>query len=140
MVKHLFVPDAVCFVMKLSLCGKLNLAMAELPQDTAEIVWSLKRELLSFVNDATATEFAIFELFGENELTIVIFDELSSVKQKASDWFERLSSLQLRSADSQPMVSSDMLYLIERSVAQIQANLPAMGQSIQEVKQEWNLL
>jgi hypothetical protein len=49
MVKHLFVPDAVCFVMKLSLCGKLNLAMAELPQDTAEIVWSLKRELLSFV-------------------------------------------------------------------------------------------
>jgi len=46
---------------------------------------------------------------------------------------------QLRSADSQPMVSSDMLYLIERSVAHIQANLPAMGQSIQEVKQEWNL-
>jgi hypothetical protein len=122
------------------MCEELNLAMAELPQDTAEIVWSLKRELLRFVNDATATEFAILEFFGENELTVVIFDELSSVRQKASDWFERLSSLQLRSADSQPVVSSDMLYLVERSITQIQASLPAMEQSIQEVKKEWNLL
>ncbi|WP_019499618.1 hypothetical protein [Pseudanabaena sp. PCC 6802] len=114
--------------------------MADLPQDMADIIWHLKRELLSLVNDTTATEFMVLELFGENELTEVIFGELSNVREKASSWFERLSSLQLLSADSQPVIASDMLYLIERSIEQIQANLPAMKQSIQEVKKDWDLI
>ncbi|HAT15167.1 MAG TPA: hypothetical protein DCS91_17725 [Microcoleaceae bacterium UBA11344] len=112
--------------------------MAKFPNELAEIIWNLKRQLLDIVDAATA-ELTLFELFGETSDTIPFLDELKSVAERAVPWFSRLSNFQLRIAESQPTISADMLNLVNQSIERIQMEIPAMSRSIQEVKTEWNL-
>jgi hypothetical protein len=142
--------------------------MAKLPIEESEIVWTLKRQLLEIINTATAAEETLFSnhgeteltvavldelkrvsdtaaeetLFsnhGETELTVAVLDELKRVSERATPWFSRLSNLQVRIAESQPDIAFDMLDLLNRSIIQIQIEVPALERSIQEVKQDWNL-
>lgn len=113
--------------------------MAKFPNELAEDIWNLKRQLLEIVDAATAAELALFELFGETSDTIPFLDELKSVAERATPWFSRLSNFQLRIAESQPAISADMLNLVNQSIERIQIEIPAMERSIQEVKTEWNL-
>ncbi|MFP4298298.1 MAG: hypothetical protein ACLFT0_10595 [Spirulinaceae cyanobacterium] len=113
--------------------------MAKIPDKLAERIWSLKRQLLEIVNAATLAEFTLFERFGETNETLPLLDELKNVAERAAPWFSRLSKFQLRFAESQPVLSADMLNLVRQSIERIQAEIPAMEQSIQEVKNEWNL-
>lgn len=59
--------------------------------------------------------------------------------ERATPWFSRLSNFQLRIAESQPTAPSDMLEMLNRTIDQIQAEIPALERSIQEVKIDWNL-
>ncbi len=113
--------------------------MAKFTHELAETIWSLKRQLLDIIDMATSAELALFEQFGETNDTISLLDELKNVSERASSWFSRLSNFQIRSAESQPILSSDMLNLVNQSIHRIQMELPAMERSIQEVKTEWNL-
>jgi hypothetical protein len=70
----------------------------------------------------------------------MVLDELKRVSERATPWFSRLSNLQIRIAESQPEVTFDMLDLLNQTITQIQIELPALERSIQEVKQDWNLL
>jgi hypothetical protein len=114
--------------------------MAKLPIEESETIWTLKRQLLEILNSATAAEEALFSNHGETDLTLTVLDELKRVSERATPWFSRLSNLQIRIAESQPNVAFDMLGLLNRTVAQIQVEVPALERSIQEVKQDWNLL
>ncbi len=100
--------------------------MAKIPDELAETIWSLKHQLLKIVDAATSAEF-------------ILLDELKNVAERAAPWFSRLSNFQLRIAESQPVLSADMLNLVRQSIERIQVEIPAMEQSIQEVKNEWNL-
>ncbi len=113
--------------------------MAKLPGELTETIWLLKRELLGLIEDSTATEFTLFSLVGETQDTLPFLDELKNVSERAKTWFSRLSNSQIRIADSQPNISPDMLKLVIQSVEQIQAEIPAMKRSIEEVQQEWSL-
>jgi hypothetical protein len=114
--------------------------MAKLPIEESEIIWTLKRQLLEIINTATAAEENLFSNHGETELTVAVLDdELKRVSERATPWFSRLSSLQVRIAESQPDIAFDMLDLLNRSIIQIQIEVPALERSIQEVKQDWNL-
>jgi 3-methyladenine DNA glycosylase/8-oxoguanine DNA glycosylase len=113
--------------------------MAKLPRETSETIWSLKRQALEIVEEATAAEAAIFELFGETGTTVPFMDEMKSVAQEAASSFSQLSNLQLRIAETQTTASYDMLELLARVIARTQARIPAWERSIQEVKIEWNL-
>jgi hypothetical protein len=55
--------------------------MAQLPQEKAEIIWLLKRQLLEITDRAKNSEFSIFEAFGETERTISYLDELQNKQQ-----------------------------------------------------------
>jgi hypothetical protein len=114
--------------------------MAKLSIEESETIWTLKRQLLEIVNTTTAAEEALFRNHGETELTIVVLDELKRVSERATPWFSRLSNLQIRIAESQPDIAFDMLDLLNRSITQIQIEVPALERSIQEVKEDWNLL
>jgi len=113
--------------------------MAKLPSETTEIIWSLKRQLLDTIDEATAAEAILFDLLGETDDTIPFLDELKKVAERATPWFSRLSNFQLRIAEAQPTTPFDMLDLLTQTIERIQAELPAMGRSVQEVKMEWNL-
>lgn len=113
--------------------------MAKLPNDTSETIWNLKRQLAEIIEDAKAAEFALFNSFGETERTIVYLDELQNVAEQATERFSQFSTLQIRVANVQPQVPSDMLELVMKVVASTEARLPALERSVQEIKTEWGL-
>lgn len=114
--------------------------MAKLPIETSETLWTLKRQLLDIVDEATAAEFFLFERFGEIHSTIVVLDELKDIAEQATSSFSQLSSLQLRVADTQPSVPPDMLELVTEVIANTQQRVPALERSVEEIKIEWSLL
>jgi hypothetical protein len=113
--------------------------MAKLPNDTSEKIWRLKRQLANIIEDARAADFALFDTFGETTRTIVYLDELQSVAEQATERFSQFSSLQIRMLNVQPQVPGDMLELVTQVVANTEARLPALEQSIREIKTEWEL-
>jgi hypothetical protein len=114
--------------------------MAKLPNDISETIWGLKRKLADVIDNARSTEFFLFDTFGETERTIVYLDDLQSVAEQASERFSQFSSLQIRILNVQPHVPEDMLELVTRVIENTEARLPALEQSIQEIRTEWELL
>jgi hypothetical protein len=104
--------------------------MAKLSNETAEIFWLLKRQLLDIIDESTAAEFLLFERFGETDLTMLYLDELKSVSEQATVRFSRFSNIQLRIADVQPAVPIDMLELATEIISSTQQRLPALNRSI----------
>jgi hypothetical protein len=113
--------------------------MAKLPNDISETIWGLKRRLADVIENARAAEFALFDRFGETERTNVYLDDLQSVAEQATERFSQFSSLQIRILNVQPHVPGDMLELVTQVIANTEARLPALEQSIQEIRTEWEL-
>ncbi|NJK54182.1 MAG: hypothetical protein HC936_17905 [Leptolyngbyaceae cyanobacterium SU_3_3] len=113
--------------------------MAKLPPDISETIWRLKRQLADVIDNARSAEFSLFDTFGETERTIVYLDDLQSVAEQATERFSQFSSLQIRTFNVQPHVPGDMLGLVMQSIATTEARLPALEQSIREIRTEWKL-
>ncbi|HEY9873326.1 MAG TPA: hypothetical protein V6D12_07805 [Candidatus Obscuribacterales bacterium] len=113
--------------------------MAKLPPDITETVNRLKQQSLDIVDAVTATELALFEIFGETEQTLPFFAELRTVLEDAEAAYMQLSRLGLNIARSQPDAPMDMLDLMNRAIVRTQARIPAWERSLEEVKLEWNL-
>jgi hypothetical protein len=114
--------------------------MAKLPNDISETIWRLKRKLADVIDNARSAEFYIFDTFGETERTITYLDDLQSVAEQATERFSQFSSLQIRILNVQPHVPEDMLKLVIQVIENTEARLPALEQSIQEIRTEWELL
>jgi hypothetical protein len=114
--------------------------MAKLPNNISETIWRLKRKLADVIDSARSAEFSLFDKFGETERTIVYLDDLQSVAEQATERFSQLSSLQIRILNVQPHVPEDMLGLVVQVIENTEARLPALEQSIQEIRTEWELL
>jgi hypothetical protein len=114
--------------------------MAKLSRETRQTLWRLKDQLLDLVDEARASEFSLFERFGERKETMTVLDELKDIAEQAASRFSQLSSLQLRSAESQPFVSPDMLELLVQMIANTEQRVPALERSVEEIKVEWRLL
>jgi hypothetical protein len=63
--------------------------MAILPNNTSEIIWALKRQLADVIENARATEFALFDRFGETDQTIAYLEDLQSVAEQATERFSQ---------------------------------------------------
>lgn len=114
--------------------------MAKLPEEITETIWLLKRQSLDIVEEAMATEFILFDSFGETEETLSYLDEIKAVGESATSFYSRLSHIHLQIIQSQPQASNDLLRLLYQTIEMTSARLPALKRSVQEVKQEWNLL
>jgi 3-methyladenine DNA glycosylase/8-oxoguanine DNA glycosylase len=113
--------------------------MAKLSSETTVTINDLKQRSLEIVDKATAVEFNIFERFGETDQTVPFFEELVTVAEDAKSTFTRLSNLQLRIAEAQPIAASDMLELLTQVIARTTIRMPAWERSIEEVQIELNL-
>lgn len=110
--------------------------MAELPSEMVVIINQLKQQALDILNQATAIEFTIFDQFGETDQTIPFFEELTTIAEDAKASFTRLSNLQLRIAEAQPIIVSDMLELLTQAIDRITNRIPAWQRSLEEVQLE----
>ncbi|MBD2308819.1 hypothetical protein H6G17_25450 [Chroococcidiopsis sp. FACHB-1243] len=113
--------------------------MAKLPDATFSTIFSLQRRLLERIDEATATDAAIFEQFGEVEETMPELEELQNIRERATSAYTRLYTLLLRVAEAQPTANSATLNLLEQSIEQARAYVDSAAASIMDVKRNWNL-
>jgi hypothetical protein len=114
--------------------------MANLPDETIDTIFSLKRQLWQLINQTTAVGWAILEEYGETEETFPTLEQLDNLKERLTDPYSRLHAILLRVGESQPRATTSVLDLLEITIEQAQATVAAADASIQEVRRDLNLL
>jgi len=79
------------------------------------------------------------EKLGETDITLPFFDELQSTTEDARNSLSKLHNLQLMIAESQPLITPDVLRFLTQSIEYTASRLPAWERSIEEVKLEFEL-
>ena len=113
--------------------------MAKLSSEIRAILSSQKEQLLDTIDEARSLEFILLESFGENQQTISTLEQLTEIAEQARTRLSQLSTLHLRIAEAQPVISSDLLKLINEAMANIQNRIPALERSLEEIKLDWRL-
>ncbi len=112
--------------------------MAKLSPATKQIIITLKNQLLDIIDEAKAVEFALLETFGETNATLQTLEQLTEIALQAESRFSQLSTLEIRAAQSQPIISPDLLRFMKDAIATTQMRNPALARSIEEIKLEWS--
>lgn len=113
--------------------------MAKLPEAIILKVLHLQRQLLERIDDATATEFAIEQQFGETDETVDYFAQLQNAKERADSYYSRLYITLRRIYESQPLANRDTLELLDRFTAESGATVDAIAATVAEVRRDLNL-
>jgi hypothetical protein len=113
--------------------------MAKLTDEIVTTIFALERQLFERIDQATATEFEIFERFGETEETLNELEELTNIKERLREPYSRLTALLLIVAEYQPTAPSATLDLLSQTIYRGQAISDAARASIEEIKRSWNL-
>lgn len=113
--------------------------MANLSDEVLITVANLLSRLFTVINLATATEYQLFQQYGENEQTSPELEEISNVTERARTFYNRLYGLVLQVAESQPIASSRLINFLDQSIEEARATADAGEASILEVKRSWNL-
>ena len=114
--------------------------MANLSPENKLLINDLKNKLLEILNEAKKVEFILLERFGENSDTFTSLEQLTEIIEQARSSFSRLSNLQIHIAEAQPEIQPSLLKFINQAINKIQAKIPALEQSIKEIKLDWRLL
>lgn len=113
--------------------------MAKLSPETKTNLNNLTEQLLEIIDEAKKPEFLLLEEFGETNQTAIALDELTEIAQQANDLYSQISTLRIRIAEAQPMLSPDMLKLLTQRITAIQNRFPALERSTAEIKLDWGL-
>jgi hypothetical protein len=113
--------------------------MAMLGQKTIGTILNLQARLLAGIDEASSAEFAIFEQYGEIETTATVLEQLQNATERLRNPYNRFYTLLLRMSESQPIVSSAMLNLLDKTIEQAQADTDAVEATIREAKRDFNL-
>lgn len=114
--------------------------MADLSPENKLLINNLKEKLLQILNEAKKVEFILLQRFGENSDTSVSFEQLTDIIEQARSGFSQLSNLLIHIAEAQPVVSTSLLQFIHKVIDKIENRIPALEQSIKEIKLDWSLL
>ena len=113
--------------------------MVKLPNQTLTTIFYLQRRLVELIDQAKATEFDIFEQFGENDATLPELEQMLRSVERLKMPYSRLHTLALRIAEYQPIAPDAMLNLLDQTIEQTEALISAVQASISETKKNWNL-
>ncbi|MEB3312502.1 MAG: hypothetical protein VKJ02_19930 [Snowella sp.] len=103
-------------------------------------VFALQQELLVILNEATTTAYRILEIYGETDTTLIALDDLDNARDRARTYYGRLGTLLERISEAQPVASSAMLELLNRSIDEAQATIAATEATVNEEKRSFGLL
>ena len=113
--------------------------MAKLSDETLTMTFQLLRQLAEAIELASATEWILFDRYGETLRTIGELEELQNSRERLNRSYLRLNTLLLRILEAQPIAANAMLDLWAKAIENGQSNLEAANASIQEIKRGWNL-
>jgi hypothetical protein len=113
--------------------------MAKLSPEIRAILSNQKEQLLDIIDRAKSLEFILLESVGENLETISTLEQLTEIANQSRTRLSQLSTLHLRIAEVQPIVSADLLKLMNEAITNIQNRIPALERSLEEIKLDWRL-
>lgn len=113
--------------------------MARISAELMNNLVSLQRSLLENVNEAKLAEYLLLDSRGETDETISSLDELTAIALQAADLYSQISRLLLQISEIQPAITPAMLELLSERVSTIENRVPALEQSIKEIKLDWGL-
>ncbi|MEY2855789.1 MAG: hypothetical protein RLZZ74_98 [Cyanobacteriota bacterium] len=113
--------------------------MAKISSELMSNLASLQQLLLESVNEAKLSEYLLLESFGETDDTISSLDELTAIALQASELYTQVSRLLLQISEIQPAITPAMLKLLSERISIIENRVPALQQSIKEIKSDWGL-
>jgi hypothetical protein len=113
--------------------------MAKLSEETLTITFLLLRQLADAIELASATEWILFDRYGETDRTIGELEELQNARERLNQSYTRLNTLLLKILEAQPIATNAMLDLLAKAIENGRANLEAANASTQEIKRGWNL-
>ena len=111
--------------------------MAKLPDPVLTNIFTLQRQIIECIDATTAMEFRILEQAGETDETLPELDELQSIRERLLSPYLRFHTLLLKTAESQPVATSDVLNLLYRTIESAEATLDASIASLQEIQRNW---
>jgi chaperonin cofactor prefoldin len=114
--------------------------MAKISAKLLNNLVDLQQLLLESVNEAKLSEYSLLERFGETTETVSTLDELTAIAQQSADLYTQISRLLLQVSEIQPAITPTMLELLTERVETIESRVPALSQSIKEIKSDWGLL
>jgi hypothetical protein len=113
--------------------------MAKLSPDIRATLSQQKEQLLDLVDAAKLLEFILLDTVGENQETISTLEQLTEITEQARIKLSQISTLHLRIAEVQPRISNDLLKLMNEAISNIESRIPALEQSLEEIKLDWRL-
>jgi hypothetical protein len=114
--------------------------MADIPEETVTTILELIGRLAKLIDRSTATELSIFDRFGEIGSVASILEQLQNIKERATSSYSRLSNLLLRISEIQPIAPTATLDLLARTIERADATANAGEATVQEAKNDWNIL
>jgi hypothetical protein len=114
--------------------------MTKLSEETLTMTFGLLRQLADAIELASATEWILFERYGETDRTIGELRELQNARERLNQSYTRLNTLLLKILEAQPIATNAMLELLAKAIENGRANLEAANASTLEIKRGWNLL
>lgn len=113
--------------------------MARISAELMSNLVNLQSSLLESVNEAKLAEYLLLNSVGETDETTSSLDELTAIALQAGDLYNQISRLLLQISEIQPAITSAMLNLLSERVSSIENRVPALEQSIREIKLDWDL-
>jgi hypothetical protein len=113
--------------------------MAKLPEEILTRVFSIQRQLLERINEATEIEYQLLEEFGETEETLIYFEQVQNSRERADSYYLRLFTALQQIYPAQPVASRDSLELLARFIGEAQASVDAVGATLAEIKKDFDL-
>lgn len=114
--------------------------MAKLPEEILTRVFSIQRQLLERINEATEIEYQLLERFGETQETLDYFEQLQNYRERADNYYLRLFTSLRQIYPAQPVASRDILEMLARFIGEAQASVDAIGATLAEIKTDLNLI
>ena len=99
------------------------------------ILW----QLLECVDESTAIEFTLFDLYGEIEATIDYFEQLQNVRE-TDVYYSRLFTTLRQIYTFQPVAPRDSLELLAKFMTEAEVTVAAVEATIAEINRDFNLL
>jgi hypothetical protein len=90
--------------------------VAKLPDSVLTNIFTLQRQIIECIDATTAMHFKLLAQEGETDETLSELEELQSIRERLLSPYSRLHTLALKTAESQPVASNDVLNLSESGV------------------------
>ncbi len=79
--------------------------MAKLAEEILTRVFTIQRQLLERINEATEIEYQLLERFGETQETLDYFEQLQNSRERADNYYLRLFTSLRQIYPAQPVAS-----------------------------------